>query len=498
MHVGTTKASGQLQLQSANGTTGITLDASSNATFAGQVKIDTTERYITKWESTYGTDRDYWWRNDNGLLQLGEGSEGDSNVAFTFNTASNMLGVGTTAPAQAITIKHSEPTILFIHDSTEIGFIGDCANFLTGSSPGSDSFGVRSTGDFRIGTGGNNLRMTVQSDGKVGINCTPAEMFSVDGDTKLDGKLGIGKSPQSGYMIDAETTTNVNLRLRATNSNAGSRIHMMSGASDSTYIQFYDEDSTVLSSIFTYGSSASPSKSLQFNTGGTTQALLLDSSQNATFAGSIYLPNDTGLHMGQSNSSGYHFIGNNPNTHDLMIESGGDDIDIVGSWLRIRQSASGGVTTAFHTQGHLNVGGDAQTTFAAKFDGIGGSDIFIGDNCSANSFTTRSDERLKKYIKDIPYGEDFINKLRPVEFQWKQEATKDGKRAMDTSKKQFGLIAQEVKKVIDEVGVDFDGYRFSISDDKEEVMGLEYTQFVAPLIKAVQELSAKVKALENA
>ena len=42
MHVGTTKASGQLQLQSANGTTGITLDASSNTTFAGTIFQGTT------------------------------------------------------------------------------------------------------------------------------------------------------------------------------------------------------------------------------------------------------------------------------------------------------------------------------------------------------------------------------------------------------------------------------------------------------------------------
>ena len=83
--------------------------------------------------------------------------------------SSGRVGIGITSPGQVLTIKHAEPTILFIHDSTEIGFIGDCANFLTGSSPASDSFGVRSTGDFRIGTGGNNLRMTINSSGLVGI-----------------------------------------------------------------------------------------------------------------------------------------------------------------------------------------------------------------------------------------------------------------------------------------------------------------------------------------
>ena len=155
---------------------------------------------MTKWESTYGTARDYWWRNDGGLLQLGEGSEGDGNVGFTFNTASNMLGVGTTAPAQAITIKHSEPTILFIHDSTEIGFIGDCANFLTGSSPASDSFGVRSTGDFRIGTGGNNLRMTIASGGNATFTGAVSITNTADDSIWKSAMTGEGSSHRGEFI----------------------------------------------------------------------------------------------------------------------------------------------------------------------------------------------------------------------------------------------------------------------------------------------------------
>ena len=114
------------------------------------------------------TGKTITFETDDGNLHI-DTNEGVSKFIFTQNAK---LGIGTASPSQVLTIKHSEPSILFIHDSTELGFIGDCANFLTGSSPSSSSFGVRSDGDFRIGTGGNNLRMTIDSAGYVGIGVT--------------------------------------------------------------------------------------------------------------------------------------------------------------------------------------------------------------------------------------------------------------------------------------------------------------------------------------
>ena len=55
-----------------------------------------------------------------------------------------------------------------------------------------------------------------------------------------------------------------------------------------------------------------------------------------------------------------------------------------------------------------------------------------------------------------------------------------------------GLIAQEVKESIDSLGISFSGW--SEGDDTKQK--LQYATFVMPLIKAVQELSAKVEELE--
>jgi hypothetical protein len=62
----------------------------------------------------------------------------------------------------------------------------------------------------------------------------------------------------------------------------------------------------------------------------------------------------------------------------------------------------------------------------------------------------------------------------------------------------YGLIAQDVKQTLDEIGIptkDFAGY---VAGDVEndEVLGLRYEEFISPMIKAIQELSQKVNNLE--
>ena len=61
----------------------------------------------------------------------------------------------------------------------------------------------------------------------------------------------------------------------------------------------------------------------------------------------------------------------------------------------------------------------------------------------------------------------------------------------------YGMIAQEVGQVLEDVGLeskDFAGY---IYEEDRDRFGLRYNEFISPLIKAIQELSAKVEALEN-
>ncbi len=104
----------------------------------------------------------------------------------------------------------------------------------------------------------------------------------------------------------------------------------------------------------------------------------------------------------------------------------------------------------------------------------------------------KSDKREKVNIETSILGLDFINKLRPVSYNW---------REYPDESKHYGLIAQEVKST---VGNSFGGWCLANPDDDQSVQYLNYTEFISPLIKAIQELSErntwlekKIKSLED-
>ena len=90
----------------------------------GHVHTYSDQRYMLYLESTYGTDRKYWFRNDGGTLQLGEGAQGDSQVAFTFDTANNEFGIGTRGPEGFIDV-HSGGSSVFKVQGDGVA-VGNC------------------------------------------------------------------------------------------------------------------------------------------------------------------------------------------------------------------------------------------------------------------------------------------------------------------------------------------------------------------------------------
>ncbi len=130
--------------------------------------------------------------------------------------------------------------------------------------------------------------------------------------------------------------------------------------------------------------------------------------------------------------------------------------------------------------------GNGTNTYASRTAQFG--DAFYQYILYANSYQSYSDVSLKQDIESLSSDEglSLIQKLRPVSFRMKTGTTEYEKR------KRFGLIAQEVKLAVEEAGV---GAR-SVYFDEGEIWGLDYNQFVAPLIKSVQELSTMVKELQ--
>jgi trimeric autotransporter adhesin len=119
---------------------------------------------------------------------------------------------------------------------------------------------------------------------------------------------------------------------------------------------------------------------------------------------------------------------------------------------------------------------------------------------------TYSDGRIKENVSENVPGLAFINKLRPVtynlnihkqnEMMYKGiEKQEEWSSKYDIEKIRItGFIAQEVEKVTQEVNYDFSGV--CKPENENGLYSLRYSEFVVPLVKAVQELNLKCEELK--
>ena len=131
-------------------------------------------------------------------------------------------------------------------------------------------------------------------------------------------------------------------------------------------------------------------------------------------------------------------------------------------------------------------------------------------------WTTLTKRNYTKNVNEDIVGLEFIKKLRPVSYNLDvdninddlgiEEKTDDSrvKGSIERSKnlKRSGFIAEEVEKAAEESEYDFTG--IDRPGNKDDQYGLRYSEFVVPLIKAVQEqqeiiekLEARINELEN-
>ena len=107
----------------------------------------------------------------------------------------------------------------------------------------------------------------------------------------------------------------------------------------------------------------------------------------------------------------------------------------------------------------------------------------------AQNALNTSDRNLKNTIQTSDLGLSFINQLNPVSYKFNLY---EG-QVQDT-RTHYGLIAQEVEDVIKKEGKTTDDFAAIVAEEGR--YNLAYSEMISPLIKAIQELSAKVAALE--
>ena len=187
-------------------------------------------------------------------------------------------------------------------------------------------------------------------------------------------------------------------------------------------------------------------------------------------------------------------IGNTPLGN---LISGNDNIGI-GNNAYFGNTYNGNIMLA---SGTLSVTQSYQMMFGSNAQGR------VYNNYNSNASWGRySDVRKKKDIlPNTDLGLDFVNDLKTCTYKWKAPSEipvnfagyDPSKTEHSHTNKMYGFIAQEVKQSLDKYQItDFDGWTIDKESEANE-QGVSYEMFVVPLVKAVQELSAKVKVLED-
>ena len=157
-------------------------------------------------------------------------------------------------------------------------------------------------------------------------------------------------------------------------------------------------------------------------------------------------------------------------------------------------TATGMCSLFFNTTGcgNVMVGGlNSAGTYAPVFSGFTENDrVMIGSTATTNAYvqvawTVTSDARDKTNVTALPVGLDFVNQLNPVSFQFKESRECD----TATGPVRYGFLAQEVLEAEGENPV-------IVDTEVPEKLKITNDNMNAVFVKAIQELSAKVEALE--
>jgi len=283
----------------------------------------------------------------------------------------------------------------------------------------------------------------------------------IDADTSGILELQSGSTPTTAITVDASqgvnTSTNTYLATTAGNVGVGtvtatSKLDLYGNFQtyrDGTYIGYVGKGSGVVAgaAVSDFGISSTPN--MVFGTGaGVTERMRINSSGSLLVGMTATTPNISG---DVAISKGIFFGAGTTSTYYFSIQSNTSDFYIGNSTLT-RYAALNGINT-----------------FTAWSFG--------------------SDRRIKKDIESLDYGLTQVMQMKPSRYKF-----------IDGEDASIGFIAQELKEVIPEA-VTGEEMPFSDEDTPQErakkTMGVSKDLLIPVLVKAIQELNAKVTALEE-
>ena len=421
---------------------------------------------------------------------LGSGALNNASTTGGFNTA---LG------------RNTLQTLTSGEENTAVG-----NSVLNLATTGSNNVGVGNASLAATTTGGSNTALGV---GALQRN-TSASFNTAIGTQALTYNTTASNNTAVGYQAGYSTTTgpnNVSVGYQAlySNTTGDSQVAVGYTALKNNTTGYYSValgHETLFNQTTGGANTATGFRALKAVTTGTdnsafgSQALLVNTGNRNTAVGSLALYANTtandntviGYNTGSSvtTGNGNTFIGRDAGQDTVATTTGARNV-IVGGFSRC--SSAGGsdqIVLGYNITGQ----GDSYVTI-----GSGSGKIYNAFTSNA-TWTQTSDGRLKTNVQDDGLGLSFINRLRPVKFNWKPSNEIDQSlpqynetNQRDTETVIHGLIAQEVKAALDAEGVDtFAGW----DKGPDGIQAISREMFISPLIKAIQELTTQVETLK--
>ena len=176
----------------------------------------------------------------------------------------------------------------------------------------------------------------------------------------------------------------------------------------------------------------------------------------------------------------------------LYANTAGNNNTALGS-VALASNSSGNLNTAvgyyaggYITSGSNNIaiGNQAQVPISTASNQVRIGNNNITDASINIAWEISSDRRMKSDIRETDLGLDFISKLNPVSYIRIND---------DRQRREYGFIAQEVEELLLSVGTEKNGIT---SVNEKGFYGVRYNDFIAPMVKATQELNHKLQLLQ--
>ncbi len=235
------------------------------------------------------------------------------------------------------------------------------------------------------------------------------------------------------------------------------------------------------------------------------------------FNGTVY-----GYGAGAGNSYGVYGAGSSYGVYgrgSYGVYGVGGSYGVRGSGSAYGVYGAGGSYGVYGYSGSVGVRGGGGTygiVGAGNSVGVYGSSIgwagyFTGKVYSSGGYTT-SDQKLKQNIRDFTSAMDIINKLKPKQYEFRQDGNYKLMNLPQGS--HFGLIAQDVEKILPDLVNDAkfetamaqrqateaalqqaqESGKTETQSETIEFKALNYTELIPVLIKGMQELNDELKS----